>query len=211
NFDGITPDDEDGTLTAEHRFSRFNPAAGITIHPGESLSAYLGYSQGSRAPSAIELGCSDPENPCRLPNAMAGDPPLDQVVTHTIELGVRGREPNGLAWNIGLFSASNRDDIMFVADDAAGLRYLQNFGETVRQGIELGLRTSIGRKFDFGANYTFLDATYQSEETVAGEGNSSNEEGPGFEGTIDIEVGSRIPLVPRNIFKTFAEWRVGSK
>src|SRR6185369_3988586 len=78
--DAITPEHEDGTLTAKHHFSRFNPAAGVTVHPTDTFSAYLGYSQGSRAPSAIELGCADPENPCRLPNAMAGDPPLDQVV-----------------------------------------------------------------------------------------------------------------------------------
>ncbi len=55
------------------------------------MTAYLGLSQGSRAPSSIELGCADPENPCRLPNSMAGDPPLDAVVTRTVEAGLRGK------------------------------------------------------------------------------------------------------------------------
>ncbi len=87
--------------------------------PSDALTAYFGYNEGSRAPSAIELGCADPENPCKLPNAMAGDPPLNQVVTRTFEAGLRGRVTNDLAWNIGVFRADNRDDIMFVADDTS--------------------------------------------------------------------------------------------
>jgi outer membrane receptor protein involved in Fe transport len=59
-----------------------------------------------------------------------------------------------------------------------------------------------------GANYTFLDATYRSDEEVLGEGNSTNEEGPGFEGTIDVHSGDRIPLIPRHIFKAFATWHI---
>jgi hypothetical protein len=52
---------------------------------------YARVSESSRTPTAIELGCADPANPCKLPNAMAGDPPLRQVVTRTQEAGLRGR------------------------------------------------------------------------------------------------------------------------
>jgi outer membrane receptor protein involved in Fe transport len=207
SFDEITPADEEGTLTAQHTFSRFNPAAGLTISPSSAFTAYFGYGQGSRAPSAIELGCADPENPCRLPNAMAGDPPLDQVITRTFEAGIRGFVDGSVAWNLGVFRADNRDDIMFVADDTSGFGFFQNFGKTRRQGAELGVKSRLG-PLDVGANYTFLDATYRSEEEVLGEGNSSNEEGPGFEGTIDVEPGDRMPLIPRHIFKAFAEWQI---
>jgi outer membrane receptor protein involved in Fe transport len=210
SFDAITPEDEEGTLTATHHFSRFNPAAGLTFHPREHLSAYLGYSQGSRAPSAIELGCADPQNPCRLPNAMAGDPPLHQVVTRTYEAGIRGAYSEQLKWNLGVFRAENRDDIMFVADDTSGYGYFRNFGKTRRQGVELGATGRAGA-FTFGANYTLLDATYRSEEELPGEGNSTNDEGPGFEGAIDIEPGNRIPLIPHHMFKAFAEWQILSR
>ncbi len=207
NDDAITPADEAGTLTARHRFSRFNPAAGVTFHPTESLSAYVGYSQGSRAPSAIELGCADPENPCRLPNAMAGDPPLHQVITHTYEAGVRGTPSPQFSWNVGVFRADNRHDIMFVADDTSGFGYFRNFGKTLRRGVALGATGHLGA-WNFGANYTLLNATFESEEALLGEGNSSNEEGPGFEGTIQIEPGNHIPLVPRHMFKAFAAWQI---
>jgi hypothetical protein len=57
--------------------------------PVSTLNAYASYTQGSRAPTAIELGCADPQNPCSLPNALASDPPLQQVVTGTREAGLR--------------------------------------------------------------------------------------------------------------------------
>lgn len=207
NRDALTPGGGPGSLDSNQHFDRFNPAVGVTITPSEALNAYLGYTEGSRAPSAIELGCADPENPCKLPNAMAGDPPLDQVITRTVEAGLRGRASENMMWNVGVFRAENRDDIMFVADDTSGFGYFQNFGKTRRQGAEAG---AIGRfgAFDVGANYTFLDATYRSNEEVLGEGNSTNEEGPGFEGTIDVQPGDRIPLTPRHIFKAFATWRI---
>jgi outer membrane receptor protein involved in Fe transport len=207
NEDNITPAGEPGSLTARHHFSRFNPAIGVTFNPSEVLSAYVGYTEGSRAPSSIELGCADPENPCRLPNAMAGDPPLNQVVTRTMEVGARGAVAKHLAWNIGVFRADNRDDILFVADDTSGFGYFKNFGKTRRQGVELGASSQLGGLY-VGANYTYLDATYRSSEQLLGEGNSSNEEGPGFEGAIDIEPRDRIPLTPRHILKAFAGWDV---
>ena len=94
--DASTTDDLDhagrraGSLDGDHVFSRFNPAVGVTFDPSTQLNLYAGYSEGSRAATSIELGCADPEQPCKLPNAMAGDPPLDQVVTRTFEAGVRG-------------------------------------------------------------------------------------------------------------------------
>jgi outer membrane receptor protein involved in Fe transport len=120
---------------------------------------------------------------------------------------VRGRATDNLAWNIGVFRAENRDDIMFVADDTSGFGFFQNFGKTRRQGAEAGVNARFGA-FDVGANYTFLDATYRSEEEVLGEGNSTNEGGAGFEGTIDVHSGDRIPLTPRHIFKAFASWKI---
>lgn len=207
SVDALTPEGEPGSLSGTHRFSRFNPAVGLTLNPSAAFSAYLGYSEGSRAPSVIELGCADPENPCKLPNAMAGDPPLDQVKTHTIEAGTRGQAFGALRWNVGVFRAVNRDDILFVADDQSGFGYFRNFGKTRRQGVEAGASGRFGN-FTLGANFTFLDATYRSEEEVGGEGNSSNEEGPGFEGTIDIEPGNRIPLTPRHIAKLTLDWQV---
>ena len=217
--DAITPGGGPGSLDGEHQFSRFNPAIGLTWAASPQLTVYGGANQGSRAPSAVELGCADPQNPCKLPNAMAGDPPLKQVVTTTLELGLRGSTAAGWAWNVGVFSASNQDDILFVADNVAGYGYFKNFGKTRRQGLEAGLSTTLAG-ISLGANYTLIDATFRSAELLGGAANSSNSAAqaglPGTDGNIPIQPGKRIPLVPRQQLKLFAQvplgaaWQVGA-
>jgi outer membrane receptor protein involved in Fe transport len=209
NLDRLNPGGGSGSLDGEHAYSRLNPAAGVTFSARRDLNLYAGYSEGSRAPTSIELGCADPEQPCKLPNALAGDPPLDQVVTRTVEVGVRGTR-GAVLWNAGFFHADNSDDILFVASEQTGFGYFKNVGKTRRQGIELGVNARRGR-FTGGAGYTWLDATFESDETVDGTGNSTNEEGSGLEGTIEIEPGDRIPLTPQHLFKAFADVRVAAK
>ena len=214
NRDAITPGGGPGSLDGDHRFSRVNPAVGLTFAPFSGVTGYAGYSQGSRAPSAIELGCADPENPCKLPNAMASDPPLRQVVAQTLEAGLRGGSGD-TRWNLGVFRTTNKDDILFVADDALGFGYFRNFGKTRRQGVEAGFSTRVGNA-TLGANYTFLDATYRSPEAVDGSSNSSNSENedeglPGVDGQIQIHPGDRIPLTPRHMLKLFADWQLGQQ
>jgi outer membrane receptor protein involved in Fe transport len=204
-----TPGGGAGSLDGDHTFSRFNPAFGLTATPFANVNFYGSISQSSRAPSIIELGCADPDNPCKLPNALAGDPPLDQVVATTFEFGVRSSALATLSWHAGLFRTENRDDILFIADDQSGFGYFANFGKTLRQGIEFGLSARVA-KLSFGADYTYLDATYRSEEEVGGTGNSANDIAlggdRGFEGVIEIEAGDRIPLIPQHTFKAFIEY-----
>jgi outer membrane receptor protein involved in Fe transport len=208
NRDQLHLDNDPATLSGDHRFERFNPAIGLSYSPTQALNIYGGYNESSRAPTAIELGCANPDQPCKLPNAMAGDPPLNQVVTRTFETGVRGTA-SGVQWNAGVFRAQNRDDILFVADNQAGFGYFKNFGQTRRQGLELGANGKLG-KLNVGAQYTWLDATYQSAETVNGSSNSSNDAAlngaPGQDGTIAIRAGDRIPLIPRQMLKLYADF-----
>jgi outer membrane receptor protein involved in Fe transport len=210
NRDRIEPGGGPGSLDGDHVFARFNPAAGVTFDVSRAVNVYAGYSEGSRAATSIELGCADPEEPCKLPNAMAGDPPLSQVVARTAEGGIRGTHKR-LAWYAGAFRAENRDDILFVTSDQTGFGYFKNFGKTRRQGLETGARSQVGR-VTFGVGYTLLDATFESEETVNGESNSTNDAArdgePGLEGLIEIEPGDRLPFIPRHLLKIFGEVQI---
>jgi outer membrane receptor protein involved in Fe transport len=214
NLDRIRPAAGAGSLTGSHVFERFNPAAGVTFNPSSYWNAYFGYTEGNRAPASVELGCADPEQPCKLPNAMIGDPPLKQVVARTMEAGLRGGLESNLRWSAGWFRGANRDDILFVASEQTGFGYFKNFGKTLRQGLEVDLNGRLGR-LSLGGGYTFLDATFQSEDEVNGSANSTNEEAedgvPGVEGTIEIEPGNRIPLIPRHMLKAYADIQVTQK
>lgn len=211
NRDRINPGGGTGSLDGDHTFQRFNPAVGLIFRPLRHLNAYANYSEGNRAPTSVELGCADPEAPCKLPNAMAGDPPLQQVITRTFEAGLRGGQESPISWNAGWFRGENRNDILFVASEQTGFGYFKNFGKTRRQGFEADLNARIGR-LGLGGGYTFLDATFQSEEEVNGESNSSSDaEAPGLEGLIEIEPGARIPLIPQHMFKLYADWQATQK
>ncbi len=214
NRDDINPGGGATSLDGDHRFRRFNPAIGITWSPTAKVNSYASYSESSRAPTTIELGCANPDVPCKLPNALAGDPPLKQVIARTVELGLRGQTAGKLNWHADVFRADNRDDILFVADDQAGFGYFKNFGKTRRQGIELGSDATIG-PLSLGLSYTYLDATYQSTETVNGSANSSNSQAlsgnPGLDGTVTLRPGNRIPLLPRHIAKLLLDHRINAQ
>jgi outer membrane receptor protein involved in Fe transport len=204
------------TLDARDTYSKLNPGLGATVKLGGGTTAYAGYSQGNRAPSPIELGCSDPDNPCVLPNALQADPPLKQVVSRTLEAGLRGKlaaAGGSWRWNAGVFSTQNKDDILFVSNSlAAG--YFQNFGKTRRQGAELGVQGRAGA-VELGLNYTRLDATYQSGACVVSEPNSTayDPAAPNTnqlctnEAEIEVRPGDRLPGIPQHLLKFDLAWR----
>lgn len=199
-----------GSLNGQYVFDRFNPAVGLIYSPFHFASAYVSYSEASRAPTAVELGCADPSEPCNLPNALVSDPPLDQVVTRTVEAGVRSPGESHVRWSVGWFRAENSHDLLFVASPQTGFGYFTNFGKTRRSGAQVDVSTRI-RQFTVGGNYTFLNATYQSTQTVNGGSNSSNNRGLGFGGTIAIAPGNQIPLIPSNSLKAYADYQATRK
>ncbi|VTU31145.1 vitamin B12/cobalamin outer membrane transporter [Variovorax sp. PBL-H6] len=195
-------------LDGEGRYRKFNPAAGITWQATPRLTAYGGWSQGNRAPSPIELGCSDPANACVLPNALQSDPPLKQVVSQTFETGLRGTLESGMRWNASVFRTVNKDDLLFVS---SGLSrgYFSNFGRTLRQGVELGLGEQTGA-LDWSLSYSYLRARYDSPACLVSESNSSAESSPACtgEGEIAVRPGDRLPGLPAHQLKFNVDWRV---
>ncbi|MEO6830332.1 MAG: TonB-dependent receptor, partial [Acidobacteriaceae bacterium] len=58
NLDYLPSSTARGNLTSNNVFQRFNPAAGFTYKLSRYLNTYFNYSEASRAPTSIELGCS---------------------------------------------------------------------------------------------------------------------------------------------------------
>jgi outer membrane receptor protein involved in Fe transport len=212
NTDYLDPIAGPGSLTGDYLYRRFNPSLGATWGLTPSLNVYARFSQGSRPPTSIELGCSDPANPCSLPNALQSDPPLQQVVTDTWEVGVRGKSEvfPGLSWNVGMFQSTNHNDILFVSSVALGTGYFQNFARTRRQGWDASLDGRVGR-VTWGLDYTFLEATYQSDAVLNGAANNTSDTAlsgyPGLDGNIYVHPGNRIPLTPKQSGKAHVEYQ----
>jgi outer membrane receptor protein involved in Fe transport len=218
NLDLLNPIPGPNSLTGDYTFQRFNPAVGITWSPISSVNAYARFAQGSRAPTSIELGCASPTAPCSLPNSLSADPPLQQVVTNTWEVGLRGKPEiagfHNLSWNAGAFRDENHNDILFVAAPLLGTGYFQNFAKTLREGFDADLDGRIG-PVTWGLDWTFLSATYQSVETLDGSANNTNDialQGyPGLGGTITVHPGNRIPVIPKQTGKGYLLYQATKK
>ena len=201
------------SLTAKDSYTRLNPTIGLTHTPSKTLTLYTSYSESSRAPTAIEVGCSNPLNPCLLPAALADDPPLNQVVAKTYEFGGRGKLFDNIGWNAGVYHAVNHDDIQFVASNLlSGAGYFKNIGRTKRQGVDLGLNGNADR-FTWGASYSFVRATFDSDvDFVSG----SNSAGFATDGIITAKSGDRLPVIPqhqlklRGQFAVTPSWNIGT-
>jgi iron complex outermembrane recepter protein len=190
-------------LDGEHQFSRFSPAAGLTLQVLKDLTLFASYSEGFRAPTPAELTCADPNAPCNLPNAFVADPPLRPVVARTYEVGARGRlpilgNPAALAWSVGLFRTDLEDDILFTITETGGGGFFRNVSGTRRQGVEVGL-SGEWKRLRYFLSYAFVDATYRSRETLA-----SVTEADG----VRIQSGDRIPGIPQHNLKLGAEAEV---
>ena len=192
-----------GTSTYE----RFNPAVGLNYNPSKAINTYVSYNEGMRAPTPVELTCSNPAAPCPLPNAFVSDPPLQAVIAKTFELGGRGMLSPTTAWSAAVYRANLYNDIQFVSSSPAGVvGYFTNIPQTRRQGVELNLKQQLGT-LTLQAAYGYVDATYQSTFFILSPDNSS----ANASGNIQVQPGDHIPDIPRNNFKLRADWQTTPK
>jgi iron complex outermembrane receptor protein len=204
----ITTQDASGTapqLNASDTFTRLNPVVGMTYKLLPNLTAYAGYSEANRAPTPLELNCSSSTRPCILASTLISDPPLQQVVSHTLEAGLRGNYaiPAGgsIAWKAGLYRTDSTNDIIQLASVVLGTGYFTNVPATLRQGVEAGANLSMGA-FSAYINYAYLDATYQFAGTLSSPFNPFAD----ANGNIFVRPGDHIPNNPRQQLKVGGDY-----
>ncbi|MCI0599352.1 MAG: TonB-dependent receptor [Beijerinckiaceae bacterium] len=202
---GVAPE-----LNINAAYSRINPVAGITYKILPTVTAYGGYSESNRAPTPLELDCADRNRPCLLENSLVADPPLNQVVAHTFEAGLRGGQPvfdtGGVAWKAGFFRTNSTDDIIALASTIPGRGFFTNVPSTLRQGAEAEASFYYGNLLAY-VNYAFVDATYQFSGTLA----SPNNPFANAEGNILVTPGDHIPGIPRHLVKFGGDYALTPK
>jgi iron complex outermembrane recepter protein len=200
-------------LTGNNRFTHFDPSAGVTYKIISALTVYGSYAINNRAPTASELECANPVAPCLLPTNLASDPPLNQVVSKTAEVGARGTLSDAslgkFGWDLSIYRTNSENDIYGVSTTIAS-GFFQNVGSTRREGGDLDLTYQMGRVSAY-LQYSYLKATFQSaflEPSPANPFQDAN-------GNIQVNVGDELPLIPRNRVKLGADvlvlphWSVG--
>ena len=200
--------DQLGTaLDGNHSYTRLNPAAGLAYKVTPWLTAYAGYAETNRAPTPTELSCASAASPCSLANFFVGDPDLKQVVSHTVEAGLRGRfspeEGSTIRYSVGLFRSELSDDIAFVNSPIQGRAYFQNVGDTRRQGLDASLSYETQRWLAY-ANYSYTEATFQTAFIESSENNPAAD----ANGNIAVQPGNLLPGVPEHVGKFGVQYRV---
>lgn len=207
-------------LNGDHSFDRLNPALGVTWQATENHNLYASFSRSTRAPTPIELACNegvfelavkfaiergdDPDDvdfECRLPNAFLADPPLEDVVSNSFEIGARGYLGD-IAYSTGFFHTSNKNDILFqTTGRATGL--FANVDETQRLGFESRLNGQL-QNMNWMLAYGHVDAVFKDNFKVL----SPNHAFADDAGEIQVLDGDRIPGIPQNQFKLLTNYRV---
>ena len=209
NFAQINLTDQlgnDALLNGNHTYTHFNPMVGATYKLTQNLTFYGDFAVANRAPTPLELACSDPIRPCLIDNALVGDPNLQQVVSYTFEGGLRGQfkiAQGLLNWTAGGFRGLSVNDILPISSPLIGHQVFQNAGNTLRQGIEANLTYKQDR-WNVYANYTFVDATFQNALTVQSPFNPFAD----ANGNIFVVPGDHIPGIPDFRFKLGGEYRI---
>ncbi|MBQ0958916.1 TonB-dependent receptor [Ideonella sp. 4Y11] len=195
-------DDDTGEFEAHpherFRYTSVNPALGVAHRLSPALTVFANLARNNRVPTVIELGCADPEEPCRLPAGLQADPYLKQVIATSAEAGARFTLPGGVKGSITAYRTNNRNDILFRSTSVTGqLGYFANFPRTRHQGLDVEAQWKLGT-VEMTAAYSHLEATYQAHGVLRmGERN------------VTITPGTRIAGLPRHQFKFSADWRVG--
>jgi len=194
-----------GTLTdvsGAHAYQRLNPSLGLTYVLAPSWIVFANYAEGFRTPSAIELACADPAVPCSgVPNAFGADPELKPVVSRTYEIGMRGNFSDRMKWRTAYYRTALENDILF-NQSSLNSGYFSNVGQTLRQGLELGLDGRVGT-VDYAVDLDWIEASYQSSFLVANPANSAP--------TVPVKPGDFIPGIPQWVFKGRVSYALDGK
>ncbi len=196
-----------GGLTGRHYYQHFNPAIGVAFDATNYLTLYGGYSEANAVPTPAELSCASPADSCSLANFMSGDPDLKQVVSRSLEAGLRGTVIGPdvfiIGYDLDVYHSVTSDDIEFLQSpyNPIGEGYFSNIGNVRRQGFDASI-TVDGANWHVYGNYAYTDATYLSPFIER-----SNNPEADANGNITIQPGDHLPGIPENIFKAGADYQ----
>lgn len=180
--DNITP-----TNNISRRFNRATPRASVTFLILPTTSVFFQYSKGFRVPTVAQLFTSR--------GAFgSSDPNLQPVKTTNYEVGIKTRLGKYLEGSITAFHTAVKDEIITSCGDptCSPVASNRNIDKSRRRGIETTVKGIYDNQFDGSINYTFTEATFQSNVITS----------PfflmGSPFVENISVGDSFPMVPKH-------------
>lgn len=150
-------------LNDEKDYRGASPKIGALWQAAPGVQVFSNLSRSFEAPDFIDLGQNLPGD--------GGLADLEAQRATTVEIGTRG-DWAGLAWDVSLYRAWIDNELLFftLTGGNPGESFTFNAGETIHQGIELGLGANIahgvatqGDKVSFRTAYTFNDFFFAND------------------------------------------------
>ena len=127
---------------------------------------------------------------------------------------MRGTLPRRATGTPASSAPTNRDDILFVTSEQTGFGYFRNFGETRRAGARARRErpaSGASRSAPATPSSTPRSRARRPSTARATAATTPRENGsPGLEGTIEIEPGDRMPLIPAHMLQGSRDIQVTS-
>ncbi|MEY3698924.1 MAG: hypothetical protein RL631_1577, partial [Pseudomonadota bacterium] len=203
-----TPGTAETPVTESFTYRKLNPSLGMTHQFGQ-LTVFGNWAQSNRAPTVLELGCADKDNPCALPTGLQADPYLSQVVSQTIEAGMRWKNDFGYNLSVSAYRTINKDDIVFLmANPATGEGYFKNIDKTQYVGLDINA-SKTWQNWYLSTKYSYLKATYESSAALPAADYDNGTDVVARE--MDITPGTRMAGIPLHKLKMHLDWSATEK
>ena len=179
--------DADGLQSGHSTYRRASPWAGVTLRLHPRLRAFANISTNFETPTLNELS-NNPDNTGGFNTA------LKPQRTLSLETGLRGQWPVGLAWELAFYRTITRDELSpYELASFPGRTFYRNAGVTLRQGLEMALRWRPVAGLELSWSASIADFKFRKYETPAGN----------FEG-------KRLPGLPQHWGMAEARYKHGS-
>jgi iron complex outermembrane receptor protein len=133
-------------------FSHLSPKLGATYQFSPTFNGFVSYRHAFRAPSEGQLF---------RPGTTVASLDLEPVKVDSYEVGVRGKGAERVSYELSVYQMTKTDDLLTYQDPDTGDRSTVNAGETLHQGVELGLQASLSAQWQLALSYAWNKHTYE--------------------------------------------------
>lgn len=146
-----------GDGSDEKTFRDLSPRFGIFWRHSDAFFAYANYDSAFQVPTTTELQTPDPDG------GFQSD--FDAENANGVEVGAKGLLFDRLYYDVALFALRVRN-VAVPYENAAGVTYYRDAGESHRRGLELALSAWLAPGLSARGSYTYASYRYQDFDSV---------------------------------------------
>ncbi len=146
-----------GDASDDTKFRDLSPHLGVFWRQSDQFFVYANYDTGFQVPTTTEL---------QVPGGEGGfQDDFDAEKTTGFEVGAKGLLFDRLYYDVALFALRVRH-VAVPAEDAGGVTFYRDAGESHRRGLELALAAWLAPGLSARGSYTYASYRYQDFDTI---------------------------------------------